>query len=105
MDPTSMNPQPVTLGPWVDVGPAWYTGYAWPWPDPHLRASIPMTERFIEAAHDAIYRALPARRAEGQGMVEYGLILAGVALLAIVGLVAVGPKIGALMNTIGSSLS
>ena len=42
---------------------------------------------------------------EGQGMAEYGLILAGVALLAIVAVFLLGPKIGALMNNIGSSLS
>ena len=42
---------------------------------------------------------------EGQGMAEYGLILAGVALLAIVAVFLLGPKIGQLLNTIGSSLS
>ena len=42
---------------------------------------------------------------EGQGMAEYGLILAGVAVLAIVAVFLLGPKIGGLMNTISSSLS
>ena len=44
-------------------------------------------------------------REDGQGMAEYGLILAGVALLAIVAVFLLGPKIGTLMNKVGSSLS
>jgi len=43
-------------------------------------------------------------REEGQGMAEYGLILAGVALLAIIAVFLLGPKIGTLMNRISSSL-
>ena len=41
---------------------------------------------------------------EGQGLAEYGLILAGVALLAIVAIFALGPKIGSLLNKVSSSL-
>jgi pilus assembly protein Flp/PilA len=41
---------------------------------------------------------------EGQGLAEYGLILAGVALLAIVAVFALGPKIGELLNRVSSSL-
>jgi len=41
---------------------------------------------------------------EGQGLAEYGLILAGVAILAIVAIFALGPKIGSLLNRISSSL-
>jgi pilus assembly protein Flp/PilA len=41
---------------------------------------------------------------EGQGLAEYGLILAGVAVLAIVAIFALGPKIGELLNRISSSL-
>jgi Flp pilus assembly pilin Flp len=40
----------------------------------------------------------------GQGLAEYGLILAGVALLAIVAIFALGPKIGSLLNRVSSSL-
>ena len=40
----------------------------------------------------------------GQGLAEYGLILAGVALLAIVAIFALGPKIGSLLNKVSSSL-
>ena len=63
-----------------------------------------MIKRFAKSAHDSIYGVLPERE-EGQGMAEYGLILAGVALLAIVAVFLLGPKIGTLMNKIGSSLS
>ena len=64
-----------------------------------------MIKRFIKAAHDAMYGVLPAEKEEGQGMAEYGLVLAGVALLAIVAVFALGPKVGALLNKVGSSLS
>ena len=63
-----------------------------------------MVKRFIASARDAMYGVLPERE-EGQGMAEYGLILAGVALLAIVAVFLLGPKIGTLMNKVGSSLS
>lgn len=40
----------------------------------------------------------------GQGMVEYGLIIALVAVVAIVGLVAIGPKIRDLFTGVSNSL-
>jgi pilus assembly protein Flp/PilA len=43
-------------------------------------------------------------REEGQGLVEYGLILAGVSIAALVALFALGPKIKTLFQTVGSSL-
>ena len=46
---------------------------------------------------------LPPRE-EGQGLVEYGLILAGVAIAAIVALFALGPQITSLFNAVSSSL-
>ena len=64
-----------------------------------------MIKRFAKAAHDAMYGVLPQEREEGQGMAEYGLILAGVALLAIVAVFLLGPQIGKLMNKINASLS
>jgi len=64
-----------------------------------------MIKRFVKAVHDAMYGVLPAEKEEGQGMAEYGLILAGVAVLAIVAVFALGGKIGTLLNNIGSSLS
>lgn len=41
---------------------------------------------------------------EGQGMVEYGLIIALVAVVAAVGLKVLGPKISSLFNTISNDL-
>ena len=41
---------------------------------------------------------------EGQGMVEYGLIIALVAVVAIAGLIVLGPKISAMFTAIGSSV-
>jgi pilus assembly protein Flp/PilA len=41
----------------------------------------------------------------GQGMAEYGLILAGVAILAIVAVFLLGPQIANLLNRVGSSLT
>jgi pilus assembly protein Flp/PilA len=46
---------------------------------------------------------LPARE-EGQGMVEYGLIIALVAVVAIAGLIILGPKISDLFSSLGSSV-
>jgi len=43
-------------------------------------------------------------REEGQGLVEYGLILAGVSIAALVALFALGPKISALFTSVGASL-
>lgn len=41
---------------------------------------------------------------EGQGMVEYGLIIALVALVAIVGLTTLGPKIRDLFTDVSGEL-
>ena len=42
---------------------------------------------------------------EGQGMVEYGLIIALVAIVVIAALVILGPKIATIFNTASASLS
>ena len=42
---------------------------------------------------------------EGQGMVEYGLIIALVAIVVIAALVILGPKIGSMFNTASNSLN
>ena len=44
------------------------------------------------------------RRERGQGLVEYGLIIALVAVLAIAGLVIFGPAIAALLSNLGGSV-
>jgi pilus assembly protein Flp/PilA len=56
----------------------------------------------------ALYASLQARLAdheEGQGMVEYGLIIAAVAIAVIIAVFALGPKIASMFETAGSSLS
>ena len=40
----------------------------------------------------------------GQGMVEYGLIIALIAIAVIAALTALGPKISSIFNTAGSKL-
>jgi len=40
----------------------------------------------------------------GQGMVEYGLIIALVAVVAIAGLIIFGPQVSALFTALGSSV-
>jgi pilus assembly protein Flp/PilA len=57
----------------------------------------------LEGVQRALLRAIPGKQ-EGQGLAEYGLILAGVAVLAIVAIFALGPRIGTMMNRISSSL-
>jgi Flp pilus assembly pilin Flp len=47
----------------------------------------------------------PARKEAGQGMAEYALIVAGIAILAIVALFLLGPRIGLLLNRIAASLN
>lgn len=44
------------------------------------------------------------KRAGGQGMVEYGLIIALVAVVAIAGLIILGPKISSMFSSLGSSV-
>ncbi len=46
----------------------------------------------------------PSREA-GQGMVEYGIIIAAVAIAVIIALFALGPKIASMFSTAGASLS
>jgi len=45
----------------------------------------------------------PARES-GQGMVEYGLILALVSILAIAGLIVMGPKLASFFSGMASSI-
>jgi pilus assembly protein Flp/PilA len=44
------------------------------------------------------------RRQSGQGMVEYGLIIALVAVVAIAGLIILGPQISSMFSGLGSSV-
>src|SRR3954469_14093278 len=55
----------------------------------------------------ALLTSLQARleeRERGQGMVEYGLIIAAVAIAVIVALFALGPKIGSMFSSTAASL-
>jgi len=61
--------------------------------------------RLLSNLADQMVEANASKKTEGQGMAEYGLILAGVALLAIVAVFLLGPQIGALLNKVNASLS
>ena len=51
-----------------------------------------------------LVRSYVPEREEGQGLVEYGLILAGVSIAALVALFALGPRISSLFVTVSQSL-
>ncbi len=56
----------------------------------------------------ALHASLKARvaaREDGQGMVEYGLIIAAVAIAVIIAIFALGPKIASMFSDVGASLS
>jgi pilus assembly protein Flp/PilA len=44
------------------------------------------------------------RRESAQGLVEYGLIIALVAVLAIAGLIIFGPAVSSLLSSVGGSV-
>ena len=52
----------------------------------------------------SLVRSNVPEKEEGQGLVEYGLILAGVSIAALVALFALGPRITALFNAVSQSL-
>ncbi len=52
----------------------------------------------------SLVRSEVPEREEGQGLVEYGLILAGVSIAALVALFALGPRITSLFNSVSASL-
>jgi pilus assembly protein Flp/PilA len=43
-------------------------------------------------------------REEGQGLVEYGMVLLGVAIAVLVALFALGPRLNDFFTVVGSSL-
>ncbi|MGI5835238.1 MAG: Flp family type IVb pilin [Chloroflexota bacterium] len=53
---------------------------------------------------DRAFIQMTVRDEEGQGMVEYGLIIALVAIVVIAALMILGPKIGNLFNEAGNQL-
>lgn len=58
-----------------------------------------MAKRLVFLIHSYV-----PEREEGQGLVEYGLILAGVSIAALVALFALGPQITSLFNAVSASL-
>jgi pilus assembly protein Flp/PilA len=53
---------------------------------------------------DMYLAAQPRDGEEGQGLAEYALILALVAIVAIVGLIVLGGQISSILSTIGNSI-
>jgi Flp pilus assembly pilin Flp len=58
-----------------------------------------MLRRFTQLVKSSI-----SPRGEGQGLVEYGLILAGVSIAVLVAIYALGPQPIPLFNAVGASL-
>jgi pilus assembly protein Flp/PilA len=52
----------------------------------------------------ALISSLFARDEEGQGLAEYALILALIAILAIVALIFLGGQVSKVLSTVGSSI-
>lgn len=61
-----------------------------------------MALSLVAKVYSEVWRVL--RREDGQGMVEYGLIIALVAVVAIAGLLLLGPKLSTLFTNISNSL-
>ena len=57
----------------------------------------------MSALKTKVSNLFPAR-VEGQGMVEYGLIIALVAVVAIAGLIILGPKLSTMFSSLGGSV-
>jgi Flp pilus assembly pilin Flp len=51
-----------------------------------------------------VWSTMRCSTTRGQGLVEYGLIIALVAVLAIAGLMIFGPAISALLSNLGGSV-
>jgi hypothetical protein len=58
----------------------------------------------IEQHEDQAVVELVEQRDRAQGLVEYGLIIALVAVLAIAGLVVFGPAVSSLLSKLGGSV-
>ena len=63
-----------------------------------------MAQRFLGTVRRITSLEWLDRSDDGQGMAEYGLILAGVAIIAIIAVFLLGGNIGNLLNRISSSL-
>ncbi len=56
------------------------------------------------AVQNALLRPFSFQRAQGQGLVEYALIIALVAVVVIAALVVLGPRIASIFNRVNSNL-
>jgi pilus assembly protein Flp/PilA len=63
-----------------------------------------LTTRYLLTLCLSGFQARVQQRVPGQGMVEYGLIIAAVAIAVIVALFALGPKIGSMFSRTAASL-
>jgi pilus assembly protein Flp/PilA len=62
-------------------------------------------EQFKKKGEAAMLIAVKGRRARGQGLVEYALILVLVAIVVIAALLILGPIIGNTFSTINTSIA
>ena len=71
---------------------------------PYQLAHIILESASVISSILAQLTSATAPRQPGQGMVEYGLIIALVAVVAIAGLIILGPQVGSLFSGLGSSV-
>jgi pilus assembly protein Flp/PilA len=57
----------------------------------------------LKESADRVVGWLPDRE-DGQGLVEYGMVLLGVAIVVLVTLFALGPRLNDFFNVVGASL-
>jgi Flp pilus assembly pilin Flp len=62
-----------------------------------------MINRLVSGITQAVFGLFPQRE-EGQGMVEYGLILSFVALIVVGSLIVMGPKLKSYLSSITTSI-
>jgi hypothetical protein len=66
--------------------------------------SNPMNEQEVDQQIDQELEAPQTLSEQAQGLVEYGLIIALVAVLAIAGLIVFGPAVSSLLSKLGGSV-
>ena len=54
---------------------------------------------------EALYGLFASEESEGQGLVEYGLIIAFIAVVVIVAMIFLRSQIGSLFSKVGNSLT
>ena len=66
--------------------------------------SNPLSEQEVDQQIDQELERPQTLSEKAQGLVEYGLIIALVAVLAIAGLVVFGPAVSSLLSNLGGSV-